>query len=152
MYQGSFSYKNNNSNTVVIDHNNKAILENIDPTIARIYFVNNGGNHIQIPNNMTLRDVTNSNNVPRTIVNGAESFLISWINNYTLLRDNVEIFKLENQKQQAIKKMRSGASPVNSSTIPTTNHANSNDDVDSVEVSLKRVSIEDTNTNDNSNI
>ncbi|CAI2184218.1 13116_t:CDS:2 [Funneliformis geosporum] len=127
MYQGSFSYKNNNSNTVVIDHNNKAILENIDPTIARIYFVNSGGNHIQIPNNMTFRDVTNSNNVPHTIVN-------------------------ENQKQQVIKKMRSGASPVNSSTIPTTNHANSNDDVDSVEASLTRVSIEDTNTNDNSNI
>ncbi|CAB5375992.1 unnamed protein product [Rhizophagus irregularis] len=54
---------------------------------------------------MTLRDVTNSNNVSRTIVNGVKSFLISWINNYTLLRDNVEIFKLENQKQQAIKKM-----------------------------------------------
>ena len=57
MYQGSFSYKNNNSNTVMIDHNNKAILENIDQTIARIYFVNNGRNHIQIPNNMTLREV-----------------------------------------------------------------------------------------------
>src|SRR4051794_9472487 len=85
MYQGSFSYKNNNSNTVVIDYNNKAILKNIDQTIARIYFVNSGENHIQILNNMTLRDVTNSNNVPRTIVNGAESFLISWINNYTLL-------------------------------------------------------------------
>jgi hypothetical protein len=31
---------------------------------------------------MTLQDVTNSNNVSHTIVNGAESFLISWINNY----------------------------------------------------------------------
>lgn len=76
----------------MIDHNNKAILENI----------NNGG---QVPNNMTLWDVTNSHNVSRTIVNGVKSFLISWINNYTLLQDNVEIFKLENQKQQAIKKM-----------------------------------------------
>ncbi|CAB4423807.1 unnamed protein product [Rhizophagus irregularis] len=73
---------------------------------------------------MTLRDVTNSNNVSRTIVNGVKSFLISWINNYTLLRDNVEIFKLENQKQQAIKKMRFEASRLLRSIYHVASHLN----------------------------
>jgi hypothetical protein len=54
MYQGLFSYKNNNLNTVMIDYN-KAILKNIDQTIARIYFINSGENHIQISNNDSSR-------------------------------------------------------------------------------------------------
>ncbi|CAJ0917449.1 6416_t:CDS:2, partial [Entrophospora sp. SA101] len=69
----------------------------------RIYFVNNQDIPIQIPNSITLRDTVNNANVPRLVVGGAQSFMISWISNYVLLRNGVEVFSLENQKQQALR-------------------------------------------------
>ncbi|CAG8611677.1 10579_t:CDS:1 [Diversispora eburnea] len=98
-YKGIFSYKNDNINVIHVDNNVRIMIERITTDIARIYFVNNRGRQIQIPVNTVLRNTTNNQNEP--IHNNA--FYITWVSNYILLQNGIEIFRLENQKQQAIK-------------------------------------------------
>nr|CAG8541270.1 12379_t:CDS:1 [Entrophospora candida] len=101
MYKGSFSYKNNNIFVVNIDDNNvqyQARVEKINQNVARIYFVNNNGIEIPIPACVSLRDTTNNEDVNPY----GEDFLIAWTSNYTFFLNSVELFRLENQKQQAV--------------------------------------------------
>lgn len=101
--RGSFSYKNDNINIVIIDVNILLRIERIDQNVARIYFVNSHDNAIRIPAGVILRDVINNTNVPRVTLNGAESYVITWASNYTLLYNGDEILNLENQKQQSMR-------------------------------------------------
>ncbi|CAG8721847.1 3847_t:CDS:2, partial [Dentiscutata erythropus] len=63
----------------------------MDTNIARIYFVDSNGNQIPIPNGITLRDTLN--NTPSRLVAG--NFFISWISNYSLFQNGVEICALK---------------------------------------------------------
>ncbi|CAG8640403.1 4332_t:CDS:2, partial [Diversispora eburnea] len=72
--RGSFSYKNDNVNIVIIDVNILLRIERIDQNVARIYFVNSHDNAIRISAEMNLRDYNGN-----------------------------EILNLENQKQQSIR-------------------------------------------------
>ncbi|CAG8648184.1 4670_t:CDS:1, partial [Racocetra fulgida] len=64
-----------------------------------IYFTNSQGRQIPVPADIILRDLMENQNEP--IHNN--SFYIVWITNYSLFRNGVEIFRLENQKQQTVK-------------------------------------------------
>ncbi|CAG8468136.1 7355_t:CDS:2 [Dentiscutata heterogama] len=66
-----------------------------DPSATMSY----KGRQIQVPANTILRNMTENQNEP--IHNN--SFYITWIPNYTLFHNGAEIFRLENQKHQAIK-------------------------------------------------
>ncbi|KAF0412269.1 hypothetical protein F8M41_007946 [Gigaspora margarita] len=103
MFRGSFSYKNDTVNVIVIDTNILAKLQRVDQNIGRIYFTNGQGNPIRIPAGMILRDLINNTNVPRILVAGAESYLITWIANYELRYNGGEVLNLDNQKQQSMR-------------------------------------------------
>ncbi|RIB14243.1 hypothetical protein C2G38_2040367 [Gigaspora rosea] len=98
-YKSSFSYKNDNINVIYVDNNIQIRIERVTSDVARVYFVNNRGRQIQVPANTIFRNTTNNQNEP--IHNN--SFYITWVPNYILFHNGAEIFKLENQKQQAIK-------------------------------------------------
>ncbi|CAG8663959.1 20969_t:CDS:1, partial [Gigaspora margarita] len=74
-------------------------IEKVTSDVARIYFVNNRGCQIQVPVNTILRNTTDNQNEP--IHNN--SFYITWVPNYILFYNGAEVFRLENQNQQAIK-------------------------------------------------
>src|SRR5690242_1422520 len=94
-YKGSFSYKNDNINVIVIDNNVRAMIEMVVDNVARLYFVNSRGVQIQIPANITLRDtITNQIQAPYR-----NEYLITWFTSYTLYLNGVAFFGLENQQQ-----------------------------------------------------
>ena len=98
-YKGSFSYKNNNINVIIIDNNVRAMIERVANGVARLYFVNSHGVQIPVPANITLRNtVTNQIQAPYH-----NEYFITWFNNYTLYLNGIAFFGLENQQQQVIK-------------------------------------------------
>ncbi|CAG8555198.1 5729_t:CDS:1 [Cetraspora pellucida] len=101
-FRGSFSYKNDNISVVEFGNNVNMKIERISPNIAKIYFVDDLGNSIQIPNGVALRDTLNDFNETPQVVNGFGTYFISWISNYVLLLDGVAVFALKNQKQQSM--------------------------------------------------
>ncbi|CAG8835051.1 5279_t:CDS:1 [Gigaspora margarita] len=107
-HKGIFSYQNDNINVLHIGHNVEARIERIDEDIASIYFVNDEGLQVPPPRNSVLRNTTN-----RNVQYRRNEFLISWICNYSFLRNGFEMFRLERQKQQAI----SGDSDLRTSLI-----------------------------------
>ncbi|KAF0525994.1 hypothetical protein F8M41_014266 [Gigaspora margarita] len=67
------------------------------------------GLQVPPPRNSVLRNTTTNRNVQYR----RNEFLISWICNYSFLRNGFEMFRLERQKQQAI----SGDSDLRTSLI-----------------------------------
>ncbi|CAG8839403.1 31804_t:CDS:1, partial [Gigaspora margarita] len=60
-------------------------------------------NEIPIPTGITLRDTLNNINETLLVISGIGSFFISWIADYLLFQNGVEICALKkNQKQQSI--------------------------------------------------
>ncbi|CAG8599510.1 23556_t:CDS:2 [Dentiscutata erythropus] len=80
----------------------KMRIERVNVNVARIYFVDDPGNEIPIPIGITLRDTLNNINETPLVIRGIESFFISWIANYSLFQNGVEICALKNQKQQSV--------------------------------------------------
>ncbi|CAG8607647.1 hypothetical protein C2G38_2037343 [Gigaspora rosea] len=97
-FRGSFSYKNDNIYVVTFNNNIHMRIERMDTNVARLYFVGGNGNQIPIPKGITLRDTLN--NTPSRPVAG--NFFISWISDYSLFQNGVEICALKNQKQQSV--------------------------------------------------
>lgn len=101
-FRGSFSYKNNNIGAVKFGNNVNMRIERISPNVAKVYFVDDRENNIQIPNGFVLRDtLSNFNEIPQ-VVNGFGTYFVSWISNYALLLNGVVVFALKNQKQQSM--------------------------------------------------
>ncbi|CAG8670828.1 9158_t:CDS:2, partial [Paraglomus occultum] len=62
-YKGSFSYKNDNINAVRFGRDINMRMERVNNDVARIYFVDDRGTNIQIPNGFVLRDNIANENV-----------------------------------------------------------------------------------------
>ncbi|CAG8649490.1 9187_t:CDS:1, partial [Dentiscutata heterogama] len=101
-FRSIFSYKNDNISVVEFGNNVNIRIERISPNIAKIYFVDDQENSIQIPNNVALKDTLNNFNETPQVVNGFGTYFVSWISNYVLLQNGVAVFALTNQKQQSI--------------------------------------------------
>jgi len=102
-YRGSFSYKNDNINVVRFGRDINMRMERVNNDVARIYFVDDRGTNIQIPDGFVLRDnIANVNVRPLLVHNGFGNYFTSWISSYSLLRNGIEIFALSNQRQQSV--------------------------------------------------
>ncbi|CAG8451297.1 6799_t:CDS:1 [Paraglomus brasilianum] len=101
-YRSSFSYKNDNVNVVRFGRDINMRMERVNNDVARIYFVDDRGTNIQIPNGFVLRDNIANVNVRPLLNNGFGNYFTSWISNYSLLRNGIEMFALSNQKQQSV--------------------------------------------------
>ncbi|RHZ58488.1 hypothetical protein Glove_373g2 [Diversispora epigaea] len=98
-YKGSFSYKNDDINSIDIDKKTKIIIENLHGDIAKLYFVNNQNVHIPIPANIVFKNVTCNQNQISTDNN----FYVVWFSDYTMYKKDKVIFSLENQKKHIIR-------------------------------------------------
>ncbi|CAG8783352.1 9313_t:CDS:2 [Gigaspora rosea] len=101
-FRSSFSYKNDNISVVEFGNNVNMRIERINPNVATIYFVDDRGNSIQIPNGVTLRDTLDNFNETPQVINGFGTYFVSWISDYVLLLNGVAVFALKNQKQQSL--------------------------------------------------
>ena len=95
----TFSYKNDKS--FVKDLENGLILkmESHDEDFAKLYFIDNEGCQVEIPDDMTLVNITNGNR-PCSPFMGV--FLITWFSSYHLMKNQNVFLRISNQKQQAI--------------------------------------------------
>ena len=98
VYKGSISYSNDNVNYVRITPNVEAKISRLDRAFAQIAFVDNNDQPMQVPPQISV--VFQNDQSPAARL--GQIFLISWVENYMVLSNGVELFRLENQKQQAI--------------------------------------------------
>jgi hypothetical protein len=98
VYKGNVSYKNDDVNYVRVNPAVEAKIARLDPNIAQLSFVDNAGNDIAIPVGMLL--VLQASGAPAARVGNV--FFMTWVDNYVLLVNGVEMCRFENQKQQAI--------------------------------------------------
>ena len=116
--KGSYSYNNGNEYVFFVDEATTGHISPVDAVIARILFkqrmppvksettpvgeqANSGyvpGPDIEVPADITLMNVSESQLVPR-ILNG---FLITWTSNYELKRGTESILALHVQRQQGV--------------------------------------------------
>ncbi|GFR43466.1 hypothetical protein Agub_g4550, partial [Astrephomene gubernaculifera] len=98
VYKGSISYRNDDVNYVRITPNVEAKISRLDRAFAQIAFVDNNDQPVPVPAHISV--VFQNDQSPAARLGNI--FLISWVENYMVLFNGVELFRLENQKQQAI--------------------------------------------------
>ncbi|RHZ49014.1 hypothetical protein Glove_535g23 [Diversispora epigaea] len=101
-FRGFVSYKNDNINVITFDDNIHMRIEKFDAHIVKMYFVNNQNNDIPIPKGITLRESLHNYNVPQLPSGSTSCFLMSWVGQYSLFRNGIEVCAFKNKKQQAI--------------------------------------------------
>ena len=97
-YKGSFSYKNDNVNTIVVNPDMTAKIERINNNIARIYLVDSHNVQVPFPPNLTIVDSTG-----QLVPPFQDNVLITWVDSYVMRDGNVDVFQLDNQKQQSLR-------------------------------------------------
>jgi len=105
--KGTFSYRQDNENYVVIDQHLTARVARLNNNVARLYLVDGADVQQQIPQHITLTDETGAN-VPPFINN----FLVTWTSCYTLWVHGHKHLVLNNQKQQSIMGVAEAASGI----------------------------------------
>lgn len=99
--KGSFSFRNEQILQTYIDDGVYLRLERIGLAVARVYFVNEGHAEVPVPEGFRITDHSNSDvDVPR--VPNREEYVLGWTDNYSLLRGDVVIIKLLNQRRWAL--------------------------------------------------
>ncbi|RHZ80826.1 hypothetical protein Glove_132g43 [Diversispora epigaea] len=92
MYKGSFSYYNDEINSIDIDTNTKVKIERIDEDAANLNFVDNKDIRIPIPDDIVLKNTSNKDQVLSASNN---QFPVTRGYNYTLYKKGNPIFYLE---------------------------------------------------------
>ncbi|EFJ51310.1 hypothetical protein VOLCADRAFT_88004 [Volvox carteri f. nagariensis] len=93
VFKGSVSYRKDIVNYVRINANVEAKISRLDRACAQIAFVDNDDQPVPAPSNLTV--VFQGTQHPAARV--GQVFLISWMENYVILVNGVELFRLENQ-------------------------------------------------------
>lgn len=97
-FKGSYSYKSEAINEYDLEPNLRVRIERVDNNIATLFFVNDNGESILVPENTEIRE-TSDQTVQRPRFN---VFFITWIGSYGLFRNGVQVLSLTNQKQQSV--------------------------------------------------
>lgn len=90
-------------------------VEAINHNVARIYITDANGNHVSVPDEVTLRDSTDAF-VP--VYN--DEFLITWIDSYVLGVTGVDNVWMTKHKQQALKTAAVGVTYISPSSVAST--------------------------------
>lgn len=99
-FNGSFSFKNQIITETRLLADVSVRIERRGPAIARVYFVNNGGAEVAIPNGFSITDITNNVQVQQYPVG---SFTLSWIDSYDILFNGEVVLSVNNQRQWSVK-------------------------------------------------
>jgi len=96
---GSFSYRNLRINFVRLTEEHTIRIARIDEDVAKVYFVDTHGNCVPPPVGYVMMNSISAAVVPYIATVG---YIIIWINSYDLRSGGECIFRLRNQKQQAM--------------------------------------------------
>ncbi|RHZ82448.1 hypothetical protein Glove_109g288 [Diversispora epigaea] len=81
----------------------KLVMERLDIDIAKIYFLGENDEPLpKIPSKVKCVDIKTKIEKTPQEMNGIESFLITWQNDYRLRFDRIKFFTIINQKQQSV--------------------------------------------------
>ncbi len=97
MQTETFSYLNDNEFKFQTKSGHQGIIRRVNRNIARIFFVNANG-ETTIPNGITCQDGQALNISPFH-----DSFLITWVDRFSILENGIHIMIIENQKSQSIR-------------------------------------------------
>ena len=100
--QGTFSYRKNSPQTKDIGNNLRIKTEKMTNDVARVYFIDNQENPTPPPANVVCTCSSTGEIIQSAVINGAVSFIILWMYSYEIKVDDIKIFSIENQKQQAL--------------------------------------------------
>ena len=103
MFQGSFSFINDNTNVFQIDDHTQGRITRLDNTVARMCFMtlNKNGNYVTtvVPPNLALHE--SLSRVPVPVFQN--SMFIAWTASYELMDGANVVLSLDVQRQQAIR-------------------------------------------------
>lgn len=97
-YKGSFSFREDNVNWVRLDDQRRIRIERISNDVARVYLVDEAGNQLPMPGDLTMADETGGQ-----VAVVADAFFIAWVGSYSIRRGGVTVMDLTQQKQHSIK-------------------------------------------------
>lgn len=98
VYKGSVSYQNDNVNYIAVGGGVEAKIQRMDRAFCMITFVDAQDNQVLIPQGLNLVFQADNTQVGRV----GQGFIITWAEDYVCTLNGCELFRLENQKQQAI--------------------------------------------------
>ena len=111
---GIYSYKNGQTKRFMYTDNttNQNFyyqISHVNVNIAAVQFFNDAAftAHIPIPPAFTMHDATHA-----PVVAFMNTFFVAWIDNYTLCYNGISVWKLHNQKQQAMQKCTGDVSAI----------------------------------------
>jgi hypothetical protein len=99
---GAFSFLLGDTKQTILSENVFARLQSFGRGVARLYFVNEEGNEIDVPSDFWIRDIT----IPSSVIDVDRSpntcyFTLLWTNSYKFSFDGI-CSKFINQQQWAI--------------------------------------------------
>jgi len=94
-----FSYHTDRILKLKLDTAVELQITRVDTNVARLYFVDERGFPIPVPDEFTLYEAVSHSRVP---VHNSE-FLITWTGSYELKRRDATVLRLDSQRQQAIR-------------------------------------------------
>lgn len=97
-FKGYYSYKSDAINEYDLEPNLKVRIERVDNNVATLFFVDNTGEPVPVPENTEMRETTDQT-IQRPRFN---SFFITWIGSYVLFRNGMQVLRFSNQKQQSV--------------------------------------------------
>jgi hypothetical protein len=100
-FKGSFSFRNDRILQLSIGDNVYIRIERVGFAVARLYFVDEGAAEVDIPDNLSVIDLTNGNAVVQPLLNN-QYFVLAWSDNYSVLMNGNPIMGLANQRQWAV--------------------------------------------------
>ena len=99
-FKGSFSFKNQSITETRLLDDLSLRFEQVGHAIARVYFVNNGGAEVAIPNGFSILD--NTNNVQVHHLPFVEYFVLAWMDSYDLMFNGEVVLSVNNQRQWSV--------------------------------------------------
>ena len=99
--QGTFSYRKNSPQTKDIGNNLHINWKN-DEWCSKGLFRRQPRNPTPPPANVVCTCSSTGEVIQSAVINGAVSFIILWMYSYEIKVDDIKIFSIENQKQQAL--------------------------------------------------
>ncbi|GIL52925.1 hypothetical protein Vafri_8671, partial [Volvox africanus] len=96
--RGERDYLTHDIKYVRIDSNVEAKISRLDEEFSQISFVDNNARPVPVPANVNVVFQSNLSQAGRF----GDVFVISWRESYVFLRNGVELFRLDNRRQQAI--------------------------------------------------
>jgi hypothetical protein len=97
-FEDTFDYKSNSIKEYDLEPNLKVRIIRISDDVATIFFVDNTGETVPVPENTEFREITDKTSQKHRF----NHFFLTWIATYGLFRNGVKVLTFSDKKQHLV--------------------------------------------------